>query len=243
MTATPTLEQRFDEVVGRIRRAEIAFHRPTASVQLVAVSKTHAATRIRRVAALGHRDFGENYLQEALHKMDELADLDLRWHFIGHLQSNKCRDAAARFDWIHSVDRLKIARRLSTLRPDGLRPLQLMLQVNLQNEPSKSGLSVPDVAAVAEEVAALPRIQLRGLMAIPALTPSFDEQRAVFSELRELMQNIQASGIPLDCLSMGMTGDLEAAIAEGATHVRVGTAIFGPRDYDNLADPRDTSDS
>jgi hypothetical protein len=175
-------------------------------------------------------DFGENQLQDALSKMEHLSDLKFTWHFVGPIQSNKCRDIAYHFDWVHSVDRLKIARRLSELRPTGADPLNILLQVNLQNEVTKSGVSVDAVSDLAGAVKQLSNIHLRGLMAIPAPEKDFARQRAVFASLRELSEAInQEQKTAMDCLSMGMTDDMEAAIAEGATHVRVGTAIFGPR--------------
>ena len=169
-------------------------------------------------------------MRDALAKFPELGDLNRTWHFIGSIQSNKCRDIAQNFDWIHSVERLKIARRLSELRPVEMEPLNILLQVNLQNEATKAGISPDAVSELATTVLELPNIRLRGLMAIPAPENDFDRQRSIFSRLRELQERIsQQLGISLDCLSMGMTDDLEAAVAEGTTHVRIGTAIFGPR--------------
>ena len=179
----------------------------------------------------GQHDFGENYVQEALAKIAELADLRtaLRWHLIGPLQSNKAREVAAQFDWVHSVDRIKLARRLSELRPPELPPLQVCLQVNISGEESKSGVAPEAALALAREVAALPRLQLRGLMAIPEPAADPAAQRAPHRALRELLASMNAAGLALDTLSMGMSADLEAAVAEGATWVRVGTAIFGSR--------------
>jgi pyridoxal phosphate enzyme (YggS family) len=187
---------------------------------------------VRDAHAAGQRDFGENYVQEALGKIAELADLrsDLRWHLIGPLQSNKARDVAAHFDWVHSVDRMKLAQRLSELRPAELAPLQVCLQVNISGEASKSGAAPQDVPALARAVAALPRLKLRGLMAIPEPAGDLASQRAPHRALRQLLQTLNAEGLALDTLSIGMSADLEAAIAEGATWVRVGTAIFGARD-------------
>lgn len=201
------------------------------SVTLLAVSKTFGADAVRQAHAAGLRRFGENYVQEALDKIAALADLrdGLEWHLIGPLQSNKTRPVAERFDWVHSVDRLKIAQRLSDQRPDGLPPLQVCLQVNISGEASKSGLSPAEVPEVARAVAALPRLRLRGLMAIPEPAGDLAAQRVPHRALRELFEALRDQGLELDTLSMGMTGDLEAAILEGATIVRVGTAIFGRR--------------
>ena len=185
---------------------------------------------IRAVAEMGQRHFGENQIQDAMGKIPLLTDLDCIWHFIGSIQSNKCRDIAHHFDWVHSVDRLKVAQRLSSLRSEDKQLLNITLQINLQNEASKAGIPPESVMELAREISQLPKITLRGLMAIPAPETNFAEQRAVFRQLRNLMETInQRLGLALDCLSMGMTNDLEAAIAEGATHVRIGTAIFGPR--------------
>ena len=221
------------QVRQRITRSCDDAGRPAQSVTLLAVSKTFGATSIREAVAAGQRDFGENYVQEALSKMDALAELraGLRWHFIGPLQSNKTRAVAERFDWVHSVDRLKIAQRLAEQRPAALPPLQLCLQVNISGEASKSGLLPGEVAAVAQAVAALPaeRVCLRGLMAIPEPVDGLEAQRRPHRMLREVLDALNASGLSLDTLSMGMSADLEAAVAEGATIVRVGTAIFGAR--------------
>ena len=200
---------------------------------LLAVSKTFPADAVRQAWAAGQRAFGENYVQEALAKIDALADLraQLQWHLIGPLQSNKTRPVAEAFDWVHSVDRLKIAQRLAEQRPQGLPPLQLCLQVNISGEASKSGVAPADVPALARAVAALPRerVVLRGLMAIPEPAGDFDAQRRPHRALRELLAAVNTTGLALDTLSMGMSADLEPAIAEGATIVRVGTAIFGGR--------------
>ena len=221
------------QVRQRITRSCDDAGRPAQSVTLLAVSKTFGATRLREAHAAGQRDFGENYVQEALSKMDALAELraGLRWHFIGPLQSNKTRAVAERFDWVHSVDRLKIAQRLAEQRPAALPPLQLCLQVNTSGEASKSGLAPDEVLAVAREVAALPagRVRLRGLMAIPEPVDDVQAQRRPHRALRELLGALNACGLALDTLSMGMSADLEAAVAEGATIVRIGTAIFGAR--------------
>ncbi|RUQ37452.1 MAG: YggS family pyridoxal phosphate-dependent enzyme [Candidatus Competibacteraceae bacterium] len=219
----------FHAVATRIRAAEQRFQRPPESVRLLAVSKTQPAAAIVAIAAQGQRRFGENYLQEALTKIAELADLGLEWHFIGPIQANKTRSIAEHFAWVHSVDRLKIAERLNEQRPEALPPLNVCLQVNIDREATKHGLEIDEVAAVAQAVAALPRLRLRGLMAIPAPAADFATQRQPFAQLRALQEQLNATGLALDTLSMGMSDDLEAAIAEGATLVRVGTALFGPR--------------
>ncbi|AVI62330.1 YggS family pyridoxal phosphate-dependent enzyme [Halomonas sp. GFAJ-1] len=216
----------------RLHRALKNADRLLNSAALLAVSKTKPASLIRQAWQLGQREFGENYLQEALEKQAELADLDdIVWHFIGPLQSNKTRSVAENFAWMHSVERLKIAKRLSEQRPEHLAPLNICLQVNISREASKSGVMPEEVAALAHEVAALPRLQLRGLMAIPAPADSLSAQRAPFAELHQLLIELQSAlpETPLDTLSMGMSDDLEAAILEGATLVRLGTAIFGAR--------------
>lgn len=226
-----TIVQNLQKVHERIALACEAAHRPVQSVTLVVVSKTHPPDRVRAAHAAGERCFGENYVQEGVDKIAALADLRERieWHLIGPLQSNKTRVVAEAFDWVHSVDRLKIAERLSEQRPPHRPPLQLCLQVNISGEASKSGLSVDEVPDVARAVAALPRVRLRGLMAIPEPTGDPAAQRAPHARLRQLLLELQRGGLALDTLSMGMTADLEAAIAEGATIVRVGTAIFGAR--------------
>ncbi len=201
------------------------------SVTLLVVTKTFAASSVHDAHAAGERRFGENYVQEGIEKIAALADLreQIEWHLIGPLQSNKTRVVAGQFDWVHTIDRVKIAERLSEQRPAWLPALQVCLQVNISGEASKSGLAPHEVADVARAVAALPRLRLRGLMAIPEPAPTFAEQRAPHRALRELMLSLQAEGIALDTLSIGMSDDLEAAIAEGATIVRVGSAIFGAR--------------
>jgi pyridoxal phosphate enzyme (YggS family) len=232
------LVSRYQGLLRRLRAAEKRFDRPNNSVCLVAVSKTYPARDIRTVAQEGQQDFGENQVRDALAKIPELGDLNRTWHFIGPIQSNKCRDIAQNFDWIHSVERLKIARRLSELRPVEMEPLNILLQVNLQNEATKAGISPDAVIELAATVLELPNIRLRGLMAIPTPENDFDRQRSIFSRLRELQERTcQQLGISLDCLSMGMTDDLEAAVAEGATHVRIGTAIFGPRQKSETEKP------
>jgi len=224
-----TIKDNLQQVHARIRDACAAAQRPVQSVTLLAVSKTFDALAVREAFDAGQRAFGENYVQEALAKIDALRDLQIEWHLIGPLQSNKTRAVAEAFDWVHSVERLKIAQRLSEQRPAQLPPLQLCLQVNISGEASKSGLAPAEVADVAHAVAALPRVRLRGLMAIPEPAGDFAAQRAPHRALRELFEALRRDGLALDTLSMGMSADLEAAIAEGATLVRVGTAIFGNR--------------
>jgi hypothetical protein len=221
-------------VRSRIASACTSAGRPVQAVTLLAVSKTFGADAVREAAGAGQAAFGENYVQEALDKIAALADLraQLQWHLIGPLQSNKTRVVAEAFDWVHSVDRLKIAQRLSEQRPAGRPPLQLCLQVNISGEDSKSGVAPAEVPALARAVAALPRVVLRGLMAIPEPAADPAAQRAPHRALRELLRALQAEGLALDTLSMGMSADLEAAVAEGATIVRVGTAIFGGRSRD-----------
>ncbi|MET0126107.1 MAG: YggS family pyridoxal phosphate-dependent enzyme [Pseudomonas caspiana] len=212
----------------RISAAAQAAQRDPASIGLLAVSKTKPAEALREAYAAGLRDFGENYLQEALGKQLELADLPLCWHFIGPIQSNKTRAIAENFAWVHSVDRLKIAQRLSEQRPEDLPPLNICVQVNVSGEASKSGCTPADLPALAEAISALPRLKLRGLMAIPEPTDDPAEQNAAFAAVSTLQAQLN---LPLDTLSMGMSHDLEAAIAQGATWVRIGTALFGARDY------------
>jgi len=223
---------RLHTVQARIARAVAEAGRAAAAVRLLAVSKTFGAAAVRDLAACGQREFGENYLQEALDKQAALRDVPLEWHFIGPIQSNKTRAIAEHFSWVHSVDRLKIAERLSAQRPAGLPPLQVCIEVNVSGEASKGGVAPAELPALAAAVAKLPGLQLRGLMAIPAPTPDVIEQRAAFRRVREQFDALRARGYALDTLSMGMSGDLEAAILEGATIVRVGTALFGERKYD-----------
>jgi PLP dependent protein len=222
---------KLQQVRDRMTRACASVQRPVQGITLLAVSKTFGPEAVREVHSAGQRAFGENYVQEALDKIAALADLrpQLEWHLIGPLQSNKTRVVAEAFDWVHSIDRLKIAQRLSEQRPPGLAPLQVCLQVNISGEPSKSGLAPAEVLPLAQAVAALPRLTLRGLMAIPEPAGDFAAQRVPHRALHELLDRLNAAGLALDTLSMGMSADLEAAIAEGATLVRVGTAIFGSR--------------
>lgn len=226
-----TIPENIQQVRARIAAACERARRPVQSVTLLCVSKTFTAAQVREAHAAGERRFGENYVQEGLEKIAALADLrpGIEWHLIGPLQSNKTRAVAAQFDWVHGVDRLKVAQRLSEQRPPELPPLNVLLQVNVSGEASKSGLPPDEVAPVARAVAALPRLVLRGLMAIPE--PAADEaaQRLPHRALHALLDRLRADGLDLDTLSMGMSADLEAAILEGATIVRIGTAIFGAR--------------
>lgn len=223
-----TIAENISTLAERIRSAAQAVQRDPASVGLLAVSKTKPASDLREAYDAGLRDFGENYLQEALGKQVELSDLPLIWHFIGPIQSNKTRAIAENFAWVHSVDRLKIAQRLSEQRPPELPPLNICIQVNVSGEASKSGCSPEDLPALAQAISALPHLRLRGLMAIPEPTDDRDQQNASFAAVSTLQAQL---GLPLDTLSMGMSHDLEAAIAQGATWVRIGTALFGARSY------------
>ena len=220
-----------EQVRARIARACLDAGRPVESVTLLAVGKRFPAAALRVAALAGQARFGENLVQEGVDKIAALADLraQLEWHLIGPLQSNKTRQVAEQFDWIHSIDRLKVAERLSAQRPAHLAPLQVCLQVNISGEATKSGLAPGALEATAHAVAALPRLRLRGLMAIPEPADGYDAQRAPHRELRLLFEALVAGGLALDTLSIGMSDDLEAAIAEGSTLVRVGTAIFGTR--------------
>ena len=216
-------------VKARIAGAARAAGRDPAAVTLLAVSKTHAPALIEEAFGAGQSAFGENYVQEALDKMAALARLAIEWHLVGPLQSNKTRAAAEHFQWVHTIDREKIARRLSEQRPEAMRALDVLVQVNVSGEASKSGVAPHEVAALAKAVAALPRLRLRGLMSVPEPTDDARLQRARFREVRELLESLKGEGFALDTLSMGMSADMEAAIAEGSTMVRIGTAIFGER--------------
>ena len=227
-----TISAKLQAVVARIDAAARQYGRKPDEVTLLAVSKTWPAAAVREAFAAGQRAFGENYVQEGLDKAAELADLaaqGLQWHFIGPLQSNKTRRVAEVYACVHSVDRLKIAERLAEQRPANLAPLQVCLQVNVSGEVSKSGVAVGEAGLLARQVASLPRVKLRGLMAIPAPTDDFSQQRQAFAQLREVFGQLNRDGLALDTLSIGMSHDLEAAIAEGASMVRVGSAIFGER--------------
>ncbi|RIZ67590.1 MAG: YggS family pyridoxal phosphate-dependent enzyme [Methylococcales bacterium] len=222
------VNNKLNTLLTRIRQAEIAYHRTPLSVQLLAVSKTKTANNIAQLYSAGQRHFGENYCQEALKKQQELGAYDITWHFIGPIQSNKTKLIANHFSWVHSVDSLKIAQRLSEQRPSYLPPLTICLQVNISGEQSKSGISLDELPDLCEQVAELPNIKLRGVMAIPEPENSFEKQRQPFKTLYQTVEKLPTS-ILLDTYSFGMSGDLEAAIAEGATIVRIGTALFGAR--------------
>jgi len=226
-----TIRDNIQTIGERIRAAEQRFGRKPGSVQLLAVSKKHPSASIREAIDAGQTCFGENYVQEMVEKAAELANdsSDLEWHFIGPIQSNKTRLIASTARWVHSVDSLKIAQRLSDQKPADAPEINICLQVNISNEVSKSGVQPAELAALAIQIAALPGIRWRGLMAIPAPEQDFVQQRAVFAQVRALQEGLVAQGFALDTLSMGMTDDMEAAIAEGATIVRIGTAIFGSR--------------
>lgn len=216
-------------VHAAIDQAAAMAQRDAAQISLLAVSKTVSAAVMREAYSAGQKAFGENYVQEALDKMRELRDLPLEWHFIGPIQSNKTRAIAESFSWVHSVDRLKIAERLSEQRPANFPPLNVCLQVNVSGEASKGGVAPAEAEPLAQAIAILPRLRLRGLMAIPAPADKLAVQRAAFTRMRELLMRMNSAGLKLDTLSMGMSHDLTAAILEGATIVRVGTAIFGSR--------------
>ena len=223
------MQQRLEAVRQQIEDAAKGANRPPNSVQLLAVSKRHRVEKIRDAYALGQRLFGENYLQEALEKQEQLKDLAIDWHFIGPIQSNKTRLIAENFSWVHSVDRLKIAERLSASRPSHLEPLNICLQVNLDVEASKSGVLLEEVPHFVRQIEGLPGIHLRGLMAIPAIQSDPEQQRATFERLASCLKQLQRDYPKLDTLSMGMSADLNAAITAGSTIVRIGTAIFGER--------------
>ena len=212
-----------------LNKAATEAGRDPADIRLLAVSKKQPLEKIREAAAAGQRDFGENFVQEGVDKITALADPDLTWHFIGHLQSNKTRVVAENFDWVHTIDKIKTARRLSEQRPDDLAPLNVCLQINVDDEDSKAGVvpaALPELAAACTE---LPNLHLRGLMCLPAIRTEFDDQRIPFAALRELAEQLRSTGIETDTLSMGMSADYRAAILEGATIVRIGTALFGAR--------------
>lgn len=226
------IAQNLSQVRARIASAELKFLRPAGSVTLIAVSKTKSAAALQAAIELGQVCFGESYVQEAVEKIRQLENPALEWHFIGPIQSNKTKLIAENFSWVHSIDRLKVAQRLSEQRPNVLPPLKVCLQVNISEEPSKSGVNVAELMDLVESVRQLPGLSLKGLMAIPQWQETFEAQRMPFRALRLLLDKINMEkGLALDVLSMGMSDDLEAAIAEGATHVRVGTDIFGEREY------------
>lgn len=226
------IRNQLDHINQRITRALTHSGRtPDQPVLLLAVSKRHPLGKIQTLYELGLRDFGESYVQEALEKIQQNNHTDIIWHFIGPIQSNKTRDIARHFHWVHSVDRIKIAQRLSSQRPETMPPLNICLQINISEEAQKSGFSTTEVFSVIEEISQLPHLRLRGLMAIPKAEAAIDRQKQAFRQLRELMQQLNEQfQLNMDTLSMGMSADLEAAIAEGATIIRIGTALFGPRE-------------
>lgn len=221
--------ENLSSVSDLLEAATVEAGRDPGTVRLLAVSKKQPVSKISAAAAAGQRDFGENFVQEGLDKIRALANLPLTWHFIGHLQSNKTRDVAEYFDWVHTIDRPKIAERLSRQRPVGLPPLNICLQVNVDEEPGKSGVSADGLPELARACAELPNIRLRGLMCLPAIRDEFEAQRVPFAKLRRLQQTLKDDGFELDTLSMGMSNDFRAAVFEGATIVRIGTAVFGER--------------
>lgn len=224
-----TIRTNLQRVHARMAAACAAAQRDVKEVRLLAVSKTFGPEAVREAFSAGQVAFGENYIQEAVEKMALLAELPLEWHCIGPIQSNKTRLVAAHFDWAHTVDRLKVAQRLSEQRPDGMAPLQVCIQVNIDGGPTKAGVAPREVLPLAQEVARLPRLVLRGLMTLPEPAADFEAQKAVHLRAKALYDSLRDAGLALDTLSMGMTADLEAAIAAGSTMVRVGTAIFGGR--------------
>jgi len=223
------LDDNIAKLLQRVSRSAGKSQYHNSDILVIAASKGHLAEDIRAAHACGLLHFGESYLQEALHKIAVLESLNLTWHFIGPIQSNKSTLIAQNFDWVHSIDRIKIARRLSEQRPQHLLPLQVCLQVNISGEETKSGTTIEELPKLARDVLELPNIRLRGLMAIPAANASPDKQRKVFGQMRESLSRLKTLSPDIDTLSMGMSADLENAILEGATAVRVGTAIFGPR--------------
>jgi len=224
-----SIQTRLKSIQQRIEQTAMQFNRPVEEIQLLAVSKTRPAADIQEALAAGQRQFGESYLQEALEKIQQLSNSQAIWHFIGRIQSNKTRTIAENFDWVHSLYSVKHAQRLNSQRPDHLPPLKICLQINLDREETKGGIPPNEAAALVASIRELPRLQLQGLMTLPAPSADFEQQRLPFRALRELRDQLATHDLPLETLSMGMSDDLEAAIAEGATIVRIGTAIFGPR--------------
>ena len=230
MPNSVNISKNIGQIQQKIADYATKYGRSANDIHLLAVSKTKPASDIKQAYQAGIHDFGESYLQEALEKITELAELDICWHFIGSIQSNKTRDIAQHFNWVHSVDRLKIAQRLSEQRSTELPDLNICLQINLSDEASKSGIKLSQLNQLATQIKTLPHIKLRGLMAIPAKKDTLKEQRDLFHQMQQLLNSLNQQGHQLDTLSMGMSNDLEAAIAEGATMIRIGTAIFGARD-------------
>ena len=225
------IKKRLEAVNKQVNHALNQFQRTTGSVQLLAVSKTRPSRDILEALDAGQQCFGESYLQEALDKIEQLASKQIQWHFIGRIQGNKTRAIAEHFDWVHSVDKIKYAKRLNDQRPANLPPLNICLQINIDQEESKAGITPQEAAQLIGQIETLPQIRLRGLMTLPAPAQTLEAQRLPFKALRELRDGLATRQVPLETLSMGMSGDLEAAIAEGATIIRVGTGIFGPRSY------------
>lgn len=221
--------ENIDKLVASLRRLELLYRRPIGSVKLLAVSKKQSTESITQANIAGLKDFGENYLQEALDKIEKLSQLDLCWHFIGPIQANKTRSIAEHFQWVHSIDRHKIAQRLNDHRPQGSIPLNVCVQINLSSEASKSGVTLTEAEDLCDYITQLPRLKLRGLMAIPAPLAEFESQRACFRLLASEFARLQPLYPEIDTLSMGMSSDYEAAVAEGSTLLRIGTGIFGPR--------------
>lgn len=228
-TTTVDIAGHFNALKESIARLGLNYGRDTANVHLLAVSKTRSSAEIRECVAAGQRQFAENYLQEALKKIIECADLELTWHFIGRVQRNKTRDLATHFAWVHTLDRPDIAKRLHDQRPPNLDPLNVCIQVNLDGSDNKGGISVEQLPQLAKTIAGMNRLRLRGLMTIPEATDDLASQRRPYRQLAELLQDLVPGHPAMDTLSMGMSGDMEAAIAEGATLLRIGTALFGPR--------------
>jgi len=226
-----SIKSRLEKVRTVIAESCAEYARPDDSVTLLAVSKTRTAEEIMTALSAGQHCFGESYLQEAINKIAQLSNAEIEWHFIGRVQSNKTRPIAEKFDWVHSIDKLKHAQRLNDQRPDSMPPLNICLQINIDNEESKGGIKPEQAAEMIQQISTLPRLRLRGLMTLPSPNITVEEQRLPFRRLRELRDQLATEALPLETLSIGMSDDMEAAIAEGSTIVRVGTAIFGPRNY------------
>ena len=227
--AFPHIQTRLESLREEITNTEIQYGRKKGSTELLAVSKTRSIDEVRLAIQAGQRHFGENYLQDAITKISALTDENLCWHFIGPLQSNKCKSVAEYFDWVHTIDRLKIAERLNSHRSDSLSALNICIQINISGETSKSGINPEETSELADKIAGLENINLRGLMALPAPETDFQAQREAFAKVRQIFEGLQQEHPQLDTLSLGTTNDMQAAIAEGSTMVRIGTAIFGPR--------------
>jgi PLP dependent protein len=229
MAESHTIAENILQIQHQLDGYAITYGRPVSAIQLLAVSKGQQTAAIRAAYNSGLRAFGESYVQEALKKINELHDLTISWHFIGSIQSNKTQDIACHFDWVHSIDRLIIAQRLSAQRPPSLPPLQVCVQINLNHEPTKSGVTLSELQQLAAAITQLPRLQLRGLMALPQASTNFEQQRLHFHQIYKAFNQLQQNGLVLDTLSMGMSNDIEAAVAEGSTILRIGTAVFGKR--------------